>query len=196
MQTKSRQSADQRLFEPLDANAAEPWEDQADIRQSDFQARASAAGADFKLSAMEYLKSAGAFVVRKAFRLCDVPVDAEIQGRDGIRLLVLARGTPDDTSKSGLRRLDTVQKVGFVAMVLSLHQTLPVVIVTSHLPRPKTAASKQLSRLNEYAADVVATTGDLRGYQRLLGRLEGDSRADGLRPWAIGPDINQPELWP
>jgi len=186
----------QRLFELLGSvNGEGPWEDPDELRQADFQARAAAAGADFKLSALEYLLAAGAIVVRGTFHRCQVPVDAEIEGDNGQRLIVLARGTPDDTITSGLRRLDTVQKVGFVAMVLASEQASPILIVTSHLPRHGTAAATQLTKLKNHVADVIATTGDLRGYQRLLAWLRGEPPVASSRPWTLGPDPAQPGLW-
>ncbi|HEV2368758.1 MAG TPA: hypothetical protein VGR90_02720 [Acidimicrobiales bacterium] len=104
-------------------------------------------------------------------------------GSNGRRFLVLARGTQDDTKTAGLRRLDTVQKLGFVATHLSLEQRLPILVVTSHLPSRGSTAGIQLAKLGPFVADVIATTGDFRGYRRLLALLRDRSEGTGQAPW-------------
>jgi hypothetical protein len=190
--SRARSMRSRRLFELTDsADGGGPWEDPEELRSSDFQARASASGADFKLSAIEHLQSAGALVRRRSFRRCQLPVDAEVEGTSGRRILVLSRGTHDDTPTSGLRRLDTVQKVGFVAVILASEQSLPVLIVTSHLPRAGTGPAVQLAKVRNHVADVVATTGDLAGYQRLLAWLHGEPPPADSRTWAVARDPGQ-----
>ena len=180
-----------QLFEVTPAADAGLWESEDVARASDFQARAGAAGADFKLKAIARLQEAGGRVVCRRHHRCGFSVDAEVAGANGQRFLVLARGTQDDTKTAGLRRIDTVQKVGFVATHLSVEQRLPILIMTSHLPPRSSTAGNQLAKLGPYVADVIATTGDFRGYQRLLTLLQDGSKGTGPALWRDTVGSNQ-----
>ena len=128
--------------------------------------------------------AAGAKVLKVRFHENQLPVDALVEGRNKKKYLVLSRGTPDTSPTSGLRRSDTVLKVGFVATHLALEQKLGILVVTSHLPERNTASGEYLSKLGPYVTDVIATTGDLLGFQRLNHLLHGPSEASLFRmPW-------------
>src|SRR5205085_1324855 len=73
-------------------------------------------------------------------------IDFEITGRNGQRFGVLAHGTFDDDSKSGLRRTDTVKKMGFDAH--QIRRRMPkrrLIAIVSHLPNPGSNAAAQLA---------------------------------------------------
>ncbi len=90
---------------------------------------------------------------------------ATVRSRDR-RFIVLAHGTPDSGPQAGLKRSDTLKKVGYDAIMLARHTDIPVLIVTSHLPT-KGRCATHLARLGRDVVDVVATEGDLAGFQRL-----------------------------
>jgi len=161
-----------------------PWEEEDLARQADFQARASAAGADFKEMALHYLIKARARILDVRTRICDCPVDAVIEGDAKRKIIVLSRGTPDDSRTAGLRREDTVLKVGFFGMQLGTQQRLPVVIVTSHLPKRDSASGRCLAMMYPKVTEVATTTGDFVGFQRLSSLLHERSQPTNLRaPW-------------
>ena len=160
------------------------WEEEDFERRADFQSRAPVAGADFKEIALDYLIKAGSRILAVRTRVCDGPVDAIVEGRAKRKLLVLSRGTPDDTPTAGLRREDTVLKVGFFGVQLGHRQRLPVVIVTSHLPKRESAPGRYLEMIYPAVAEVVATTGDLAGFQRLGALLHDEPLSPITRaPW-------------
>ncbi len=181
----SEKFVEQLLFNILnEGEAEEAWEDEDLKHYSDFQARASAAGADFKEMALHYVIAAGAKVLKVRFHENQLPVDALVEGRNKKKYLVLSRGTPDTSPTSGLRRSDTVLKVGFVATHLALEQKLGILVITSHLPERSSASGDYLSKLGPYVTDVIATTGDLLGFQRLNRLIHGPSGASPFRmPW-------------
>ncbi len=167
------------LFEDLPADPA-----------SESQARSTLHGKEFDAEALELLESLGATVVEHYPRVDGYPLDFLVEGPNGRRLLVDARGTPDrtDRGKAGLRRQDTVLKFGFKAMRLADRGCPhPLVLVTSHLPRPGSSSAFLLSELNDSLLDVVATVGDLAGRRRLEHYLAGD-----LAP---GPIVPLPAPW-
>ena len=77
--------------------------------------------------AIARLKEAGATIEKVNFRIQEFPVDAQVSGSNGRPFLVLARGTPDEQDRSALRRTDTVEKAGFMAMQLARRQALPII---------------------------------------------------------------------
>lgn len=85
---------------PIDAGG-EPFEHRELRRRTDFQSRASRAGADFKTMALSRLREAGAEIERSNFEIDGFPVDALVHGSNGRRFLVLARGTPAEQKASG-----------------------------------------------------------------------------------------------
>lgn len=121
-----------------DGAGGEPFEEKDLRRRTDFQSRAPRSGADFKMMALSRLRAAGAAIRRVDFEIEGFPVDAEVCGTNGRRFLVLARGTPDEGPQSGIRRTDTIEKVGFRAMQLARRQKSAILIVTSDLP-PRSA---------------------------------------------------------
>jgi hypothetical protein len=176
---------EQRLFEIVEPSVANDlWEEDESSGTAHFQARSTAAGADFKDLAIRHLIDAGASIRAVHCAVSGIPVDAIVEGSNARRMLVLARGTPDNTATAGLRRRETVLMVGFLATHLAIDQKLPVLIVTSHLPARSSAPGRYLSRLGPYVADVIATTGDLRGFQRLRDLLHAQSPyVDTSAPW-------------
>lgn len=99
--------------------------------------------------AIARLTEAGAGIERVDFAVKGFPVDALIAGSNGRRFLILARGTPEEQRFSGLRRTDTVQKVGYVAMQLARRQALPILLFTSDLPAVSTKTARYLAALSE-----------------------------------------------
>jgi hypothetical protein len=146
--------------------ASEPYEGDLPEASSPFQARAVSEGADFDDLAFTYLESAGATIEEVGPRIEGIPVDALIKGANGASFLVAAHGTIDEKSKAGLRRVDTVHKVGHRAFLLP-EDAPPLLVVTSHLPRAGSKAAFYLARSADRIFDVVATTGDLPGFWRL-----------------------------
>src|SRR5262249_20633088 len=104
------------LFEFPTEAGGDAYEDPDLQRRTDFQSRGPRSGADFKAMAINRLRDAGSQIERLDFEIDGLPVDALIAGRNGRRFLVLARGTPAEGDQSGLRRTDTVEKMGFMAM--------------------------------------------------------------------------------
>ena len=135
------------LFELPAGDGGEPFEGSDLRRHTDFQSRAPRAGADFKSMAIARLREAGATIERLDFNVSRFPVDAEVYGSNGRRFLVLARGTPNEQDRGALRRTDTVEKVGFMAMQLHRCQTLPILLITSDLPKRSTKARHYLASL-------------------------------------------------
>lgn len=168
----------------------EPYEDLAP-GSADFQARSSRAGAEFDHEALELVEEAGGVVVRRHLRVDGHPVDALVRGASGAAFLVAAHGTPDRTvrSQAGLRRTDTVLKVGCRAQLLRYGgQAPPLVVVTSHLPAPGSEAARLLAELGPSIHEVVATTGDYAGFRRLARLLGPTPPSEPLpAPWRIGP---------
>lgn len=162
------------LFEDLPADPA-----------SESQARSTLHGKEFDAEALELLESLGATLIEEYPKVDGYPLDFLVEGPNGRRLLVDARGTPDrtDRGKAGLRRQDTVLKFGFKAMRLADRGCPhPLVLVTSHLPRPGSSSAFLLSELNDSLLDVVATVGDLAGRRRLEHYLTADLPPGPIEP--------------
>jgi hypothetical protein len=151
-----------------------------------FQSRARREGELFDDVALEHLVAAGATVEVERHKIEHYPVDGRILCRNGRRLLVAAHGSFDEGSQPGLRRTDTVAKVSQRAVMLHAKGALPLVVVTSHLPRPGSATAFHLADLHAllgpWLVDVVATTGDLAGFHRLRRYF-----SDVPRPQESGP---------
>jgi hypothetical protein len=179
-----------RLFQlAATTEATSPYENSA-VVGTEFQSRARREGTEFDAIALEYLESAGARVVQGRHFRHHYPVDAEIVAPTGQHFLVLAHGNiGDSSSRPGLQRTDTFAKVAHRIIGLSWHKELPVVVVTSHLPLPRSTCSHQLADLHGKVggalADVVATTADMPGFQRLSRVFHGEALPPSLRtaPW-------------
>ena len=136
-----------------------------------FQSRARREGELYDDVALEHLVAAGAAVEVGRHKIEHYPVDARIVAANGGRYLVAAHGNFDEGSQPGLRRPDTVAKVAQRAVMLHAKGALPLIVVTSHLPKPGSATAHHLadlhSLLGPWLVDVVATTGDFAGFLRL-----------------------------
>lgn len=184
------------LFEVAAGSGGAPFEEKDLRRRTDFQSRASRSGADFKAMAIGRLCSAGATITRVDFEIEGFPVDAEVCGTNGRRFLVLARGTPDEGPQSGVRRTDTIQKVGFSAMQLARRQELAILIVTSDLPPRSAKPGIYLASLSDDVFDVVSYRGDLRGFQRLQRHFAGPAAAvPPDAPWRAPEGLAQELLF-
>ena len=106
-----------------------------------------------------------------------IGVGARVIGSDGRMWLVLMHGTVDDAKRSGLRRTDTVKKVGFDVQLLRDLTPLPILVVTSHLAA-RGAAAELIDVVRGWADDLVATRGDLRGLRRLSVHFGGPVPAE------------------
>ncbi len=179
-----------RLVPPV---RAEPYESLPDV-DATFQGRAPREGAEFDELALAYLERAGATITQRGGKLAGISIDALVRGTNGKVFCVLAHGNLDDGRRPGLRRTDTVRKVGDSAFLLAQDRHAPpLLVLTSHLPahggRSRQAAFL-LSRHRRVIFDVVATTGDLAGFQR-LGRYLTARPAPSLpepAPWRYVPD--------
>ena len=90
------------------------------------------------------LKEAGATIEKANFRIEGFPVDAQVSGSNGQTFLVLT-GERRRTRSGWLRRTDTVEKAGFMAMQLARRQSLPIILITSDLPKRSTRAGFYLA---------------------------------------------------
>jgi len=183
------------LFEVPVGAGREPFEE-PDLRgRADFQSRAPRSGADFKAMAIARLKEAGATIEKVNFRIQGFPVDAQVSGRNGRPFLVLARGTPDEQDRGALRRTDTVEKAGFMAMQLARRQALPIILITSDLPKRSTRAGHYLAALSNDLWDVVSYRADLKGFQRLRAHFTAPiEKVPPAAPWRAPEKINSPTL--
>jgi hypothetical protein len=185
-----------QLFEIGESAPLEPFESPELRRSTDFQARAARSGADFKEIALRWLEAAGAIIERREFRVGRFPVDALISGTNRRQFIVLARGTPQESKSSGLRRPDTVEKVGFMAMQLARTQQMPILLITSDLPAIDTQTGFYLSALSPDVWDVIATRGDFRGFQRLRSHLHDERlSAPPSTGWRRSDEGDQNALW-
>src|SRR4051812_30051096 len=95
-----------KQFELLSEGGTGPWEEPELASRADFQALAVASGHEFKNTAMQFVQRAGGTPIRVGFNIDGVPVDGHFRGSTGCEFLILARGTPDDHLRSGLRKDD------------------------------------------------------------------------------------------
>ncbi|HEX2053937.1 MAG TPA: hypothetical protein VHJ78_09475 [Actinomycetota bacterium] len=182
------------LFE-VAGEAAEPYEDLPET-YAGFQALAAAAGADFKEMAREWIVQAGGAIEADRIAFDSYPADGLVRGANGARFILLARGTPDDGLRAGLRRNDTVLKMGCRAIMIARRTDLPILVVTSHLPDPASRAGRILADLHTDIFDVAATVGDLAGFRRFRRHLtELPAPVAPLpSPWRLD-FFRQPELF-
>lgn len=175
--------------------AAAPFEQLPPV-DAHFQSRARREGELYDEVALEHLVAAGAVVERGRHKIEHYPVDARIATPNGGRFLVAAHGNFDDGSQPGLRRTDTVAKVFQRAVMLHAKGAFPLIVVTSHLPKPGSTTAYHLadlhSRLGPWLVDVVATTGDLAGFHRLRRFFADAPRPRQPRPapwWYAEPQL-------
>lgn len=145
----------------------EEWESALDESSAEFQGRASTGGREFKHRVEDFLAGLGVQIDGYSRRVAAYTIDFEITGPNGAQFSVIAHGTFDDDSKSGLRRTDTVKKMGFDAH--QIRRRMPkrrLIAIVSHLPNPGNAAA-QLADTADDLFDVIAMTGDVRGIERL-----------------------------
>lgn len=133
--------------------------------------------------AIQRVTDAGATVERIDYEIDDIPVDAEVRGPNGRSFLVLARGTPDEHSQSGVRKTDTLEKVGLRAIQLARFQNLPILLITSDLRDRMSKAGRYLAKPDGDVWDVVAFRADLRGFHRLQWSFTGPADAPPDAPW-------------
>ena len=153
-----------------------------------FQAGAKVQGAYFKSVATAHLHAAGPVRIDAVHRAGLHHIDGIITTPAGARIVFIAHGSADDTKTAGLRRVDTVAKLGHACLVLAATGAAPCLVITSHLPLPDTQAAAFLAEIGRltggWLLDVVATSGDLAGYQRLRRILHADHpQADSAAPW-------------
>ncbi|CAN5765716.1 hypothetical protein BH23ACT12_BH23ACT12_18730 [soil metagenome] len=173
----------------------EPYEDLPSTYAA-FQALASAAGADFKEMAREWIVQAGGVLETDKVRFDDYPTDGLVRGQNGARFVLLARGTPDDGERAGLRRNDTMLKMGCRAIMIARRTDLRILVVTSHLPEVSSRAGRILSDLHGDIFDVAATVGDLAGFQRFHRHLTQTPAPAEPLPSVWRTDLfRQPELF-
>jgi hypothetical protein len=158
------------LFEGGSDEGDDLFEDLPQDAVSEAQARSSLHGKEFDQEAFAFLELCGARILDTYVRVHGYPLDAEIEGQNGARFYVDAHGTPDrrDHSQAGMRRTDTMLKFGFKALRLHAHGCPhPLLLLTSHLPKPSSKAGYFLRELNDVLFDAVATVDDFSGQQRL-----------------------------
>ena len=183
------------LFEVPVGAGGEPFEEPDLRHRANFQSRAPRSGADFKSMALARLREAGATIERVNFRIEGFPVDAQVSGTNGRTFLVLARGTPDEQDRGALRRTDTVEKAGFMAMQLARHQPLPIILITSDLPKRSTRAGLYLAALSHDVWDVVSDRADLKGFQRLRAHFTAPfEEVPPAAPWRSPENNGSPTL--
>ena len=183
-----------KLFE-VPSLAEEPYED-LPSEYAAFQALASAAGADFKDMALEWIVQAGGELESDKLKFANYPTDGLIRGQNGARFVLLARGTPDDGPRAGLRRNDTVLKMGCRAIMIARRTELRILVVTSHLPDVDSRAGRILSDLHTDIFDVAATVGDLAGFQRFRRHLTDTPAPVEALPSVWRTEVfSQPELF-
>ncbi|HEU4868085.1 MAG TPA: hypothetical protein VFV09_10185 [Actinomycetota bacterium] len=183
-----------KLFE-VPSLADEPYEDIPPAYAA-FQALASAAGADFKEMAREWIVQAGGELESDKLKFGNYPTDGLVRGQNGALFVLLARGTPDDGPRAGLRRNDTVLKMGCRALMIARRTDLPILVVTSHLPDVDSRAGRILADLHTDIFDVAATVGDLAGFRRFRRHLtEAPAPAEPLPSVWRTEVFSQPELF-
>ncbi len=158
-------SVPEKPFEHVDTNSS--W----------FQTHSRVCGEEFKSVALAYLRTAGPAAVDDISRVDIYPVDGALATRHGERILWMANGCFDDGRHAGLRRTSTVEKLLSRCYALHAIDAPPMLVVTSHLPNEQSQSARLLARasdaLGTWLVDVVATTGDLAGFQRLQNILTG-----------------------
>ena len=169
---------------------------EGDLDDADFQARSKTVGSEFKHIARDYLTNAGATFLRNHHKIGAYHVEGIVCGANEQQFIVLAHGVIDEGKQAGLRRTDTLKKVGFDAIQIRRLRKLPILLVTSHLPAAHTSAATQLADCAPDIWDVIATKGDLSGYQRLRRYLHCQPFPGHLpAPWRRDASEWEPELF-
>jgi hypothetical protein len=167
---------------------SEAWEQLPPGDGGLFNAANRAVNAEFSAAAIHYLQAAGAEVVGRRRTVDHVDVAATVIGKNGDEYLVLAHGTFDDGPQAGLRRTDTLKKAGFDARLLKDRDPARrVIIVTSNLP-----TGPRSGPLLDYVrgfAEVISTSGDLRGLHRLHHHFGGPVPVE-----LPAPCLSEPQL--
>ena len=175
------------LFPVPDGPPVDEYEDLPPDPASESQARSTLHGREFDAQAFTFLEEMGATIVERYVKVEDYPLDALVEGANGQRFLVDARGTPDQTDrpKAGLRRQDTLLKFGFKALRLAQRACpYPVILVTSHMPKAGSSSEYLLAELNDVLLDAVPVVGDLPGRRRLQHYFTADEPITALPvPW-------------
>ena len=181
-----------------------PWE--GDLGDNTFQSFARVNGAEFKRIAITRLldtaAAIGASVSIDPVRYAGIyPIDGVLTTGSSARLIVLAHGCIDDGPNAGLRRVDTTQKLLATCYGLHAEQSLPCLIITSHLPEPRSQSARLLAaaarHLGSHLVDVIATTTDFAGALRLQRLLTSTSfDVEGDAPWRTFTRPQQNELFP
>jgi hypothetical protein len=182
-----------------DAIARVPFE-RLPVPDAHFQSRARREGAEFDAIALEFLERAGSRVVLGRHHIGAYPVDAQIIAANGLRLIVAAHGQLDDSGRQpGLQRTDTLAKLAWRAVMLKRLGAPPLIAATSHLPKRGSACCRQLADLggvcDAWLVDVVATVGDLAGFQRLHWYFTTEPPPTTPRPapWRTARDHDNPQ---
>jgi hypothetical protein len=166
-------------------NTVQPYEN-VDTNGSWFQTHARACGEEYKTTATTYLRRSGA-QLDDISRVDIFPVDGAIITTNGTRIVWMANGCFDEGRHAGLRRTSTVEKLLGRAYALHAIGAPPMLLVTSHLPNPGSQSAHLLGRaseaLNGWLVDVIATTGDLAGYQRLTHIINNNLTPSLGAPW-------------
>jgi hypothetical protein len=138
---------------------------------SEAQARSSLHGREFDGEAFDLLRKVGAQIVEEYPRLFGhYRLDALVEGTNGSRFYVVAHGTPDRTDRhqAGLKRTDTVLKLGFKALMLRERRCEhPLLVLTSHMPKSGSRSAFLLAELRDAVFDVIRTSGSLDDRQRM-----------------------------
>jgi hypothetical protein len=129
------------------------------------------------------------------------PDSSTLTTATGERLIVLAHGCIDDGPNAGLRRVDTTQKLLATCYGLHAEQSLPCLVITSHLPEPRSQSARLLAagarHLGDHLVDVIATNADFAGalrLQRILTSTTPEFVSDV--PWRTCTRPQQTELFP
>lgn len=143
------------------------------VEIADFRRRGVQQGQQFDSQCRLVLKSLGFHVGEKPFRVPDVgiEIDAEGRGPDGCVYWFEFKGSWIGT-RPGLRRSDTVKKALASAYLLHHAQTVfpPLVVLTSHVPTPGSAGDRMvISALAAGALLDVICINDPGSLRRLAG---------------------------
>jgi hypothetical protein len=83
-----------------------------------------------------------------------------------------------------------------MAMQLARHQPLPIILITSDLPKRSTRAGHYLASLSDDLWDVVSYRADLKGFQRLRAHFTAPIDTEPpAAPWRGPERINSPTLF-
>ena len=168
---------------------ATPWE--GDLHNGNFQTLARATGDDYKRHAIAFLQrnadTIGAPLHITRTRYLELwPVDATLTVTAG-QCALISHGCFDNSRLAGLRRTDTVIKMLGTVHSLAAADQLPVLVITSHLPEPGSRAARLLTaastHLGDALLDVIATSADLPGTQRLHTLLTATTFTATDAPW-------------